>query len=133
MSNERLIKKYFKFLKQYGFKRKALFKNGDSVITYSKSDFVIEISYELSIQSSDIPQLKSSDIDELSNESVYIVSVNIRNKYRRANIFYFDLFNEANRKKLKSDINEVEKNNLEQILKIYSQFLMNEISKLNIF
>lgn len=75
MSNERLIKKYFKFLKQHGFKSKSLFRNGDYYITYSKkkADFVIEISGELSLKSNYIPDPNHLDIDELLKKSVYMI------------------------------------------------------------
>lgn len=88
MSNERLIKKYFKFLKQHGFKSKSLFRNGDYYITYSKkkADFVIEISGELSLKSNYIPDPNHLDIDELLKKSVYMISIVIHHKYKRANI-----------------------------------------------
>lgn len=47
MSNEKLIKKYFDFLKQNGFKRRELFRNGDSEITYSKKGMIINVCCEL--------------------------------------------------------------------------------------
>lgn len=111
-----------------------MFRNGDYYITYSKkkADFIIEVSGELSLKSNYIPNSNHLDIDELLKNSVYMISIVIQHKYKKANILYFDLFDKANREKLKIDINNTEVKNIEQILKIYSDFLMNELKKLNI-
>lgn len=123
MSNEKLIKKYFDFLKRKGFRRKELFRNGDSEITYSKKGMSINVCCELGIS-----YVPLSDIfAEFSKNASYVVSVIIKHGHQVDNLLYCDLFEKQIRMRLKSDIDKVENQDIEQILKIYSQFIMDNV------
>lgn len=120
MSNEKLIKKYFDFLKRKGFKRRELFRNGDSEITYSKKGMIINVRCELGF--SYVPL--TDNFDDYSKNASYVVSVIIKHDYQVDNLLYCDLFEKQSRMKLKSDIDKIEKQDIEQILKIYSRFII---------
>lgn len=124
MSNKQLIKKYFDFLKQYGFKRKIFFKNGDCSVFYSKKNISLEISIEWGIKY--LPLNKS--INEINMPSSWFISVILKYGYQGGNILYCDLFDKNERIKLKSDINNVKNScDIEQILKIYAKFIFDNI------
>lgn len=124
MSNEKLIKKYFDFLKRKGFKRRELFRNGDSEITYSKKGMIINVRCELGF--SYVPL--TDNFDDYSKNASYVVSVIIKHDYQVDNLLYCDLFEKQSRMKLKSDIDKIEKQDIEQILKIYSRFIIENAS-----
>ena len=124
MSNARLIKKYFDFLKRDGFRRKVIARNGDVEIAYSNNSITIEICCELGIQY--VPISNSSNIADILNNSGYFVIVVIKYGYQGGNILYCDLFDKQIRIKLKSDIDSAG-NDIELILRIYSQFVKDNI------
>ncbi|MDE7440522.1 MAG: hypothetical protein K2N23_08460, partial [Clostridia bacterium] len=108
-SNERLIKKYFKFLKQYGFRSKSYYGKGhdydhfEMIYTNRKAHFVVKVSDD------------------------YGISVTVQRQYWGNDILYCDFFDKESRKKLRTDIESININDIEQQLKIYSEFLMKEM------
>lgn len=119
MNNGKIIKKNFDFLRKYGFKRKLFSKNTDYEVVYSKEDSIIEVSCGLNISNNN-----NLDIDAMIKNSFYEVWIIIQKNNKRSNIFSCDLFDELSRKKLKFEIDKIENHDIEQIVKVYSQFIM---------
>lgn len=69
MSNKALIKKYFNFLKRYGFKRKIYERGADYEIEYIKGKVSILVCRGLSTLDSDIFSRKEIDTDEMLKSS----------------------------------------------------------------
>lgn len=119
LNNGKIIKKNFDFLRKYGFKRKLFSKNTDYEVVYSKEDSIIEVSCGLNISNNN-----NLDIDAMIKNSFYEVWIIIQKNNKRSNIFSCDLFDELSRKKLKFEIDKIENHDIEQIVKVYSQFIM---------
>lgn len=126
MSDVKLIKKYFDFLKKYGFKRKVFTTNGDCQVAYSNKRIIIEISCYLGVNN--IPL--SSGTPKLTNDFSYVVSVSVKYDYQGGNILYCELFDKQKRMKLKTEIEDEKINNIEFYLKKYSQFIMDNVEVL---
>ncbi len=141
ISEKRLAKRYFKFLKERGFRSRTYNGIGhdcadfEIVYTKRKCDFVVEVGGQYSIKSTWIPNAKIGTdeyIDEMFKNSVYEIYVIIQHNHKRAHMVCCDLFDKESREKLKTDIDNTDDKNTEQKIKIYSEFLKNELDKLNI-
>jgi len=125
MNAFRLIKKEFKFLKDFGFRKKVFSKNTDYEVNYFRNNINIEISYYWGCLSNEVTK-----IDDLISNSTYVINVTISHNNKKENIFNCSLFDKNILEKLEAEINKIDIKNTEHILKTYSLFIKNHLTTL---